>query len=249
MAVPLKQFATCAGVEPLYLGEDTSFHFLFKPPGLPVFPPHEGEGPSVLAWWLRRSPSAIAWPTGFEGGICHRLDTSTSGLVLVSRDLAELEGARARFGQREFRKRYLFLTAGSVAWIQNHVTAEVGHHPDNRRKMVVRRGHHTPHRGKWYEASTEFDRVEIWPGGISLWQATITTGVMHQIRVHAAWVGLALLGDGLYGGEKAPGPTATAPFWLHHLSSSSEGWSSPEAPLPEVWQRVSSTPRDLDSQA
>ena len=77
--------------------------------------------------------------------------------------------------------------------------------------MVVRRGRNTPHRGRWYPADTRFRQLDG-----PLWQATITTGVMHQIRAHAAAVGLPLTGDRIYGGD----PWSEAPpglsFALHH---------------------------------
>lgn len=72
--------------------------------------------------------------------------------------------------------------------------------------MVHERGRTTPHRGRWYPAHTELSRHRG-----ATWKALITTGVMHQIRAHAASVGLALDGDRLYGGRD----TGT-PFALHH---------------------------------
>ena len=56
------------------------------------------------------------------------------------------------------------------------------------------------------------------------------TGVMHQIRVHAAFLGLALAGDRLYGG----GPGG---FRLHHVGLSGGRWSTSSVPLP-AWARV-----------
>ena len=57
----------------------------------------------------------------------------------------------------------------------------------------------------------------------------MSSGVMHQIRVHAASVGLPLLGDKLYGGG------GSGRFWLHH--SRLGGWpgEAPELPVPEEW--------------
>ena len=59
---------------------------LFKPAGLTVFPPHaDPEGDCVLGRLLADDPARaeLAWPTGFEGGIAHRLDRSTSGALVV----------------------------------------------------------------------------------------------------------------------------------------------------------------------
>ncbi len=71
--------------------------------------------------------------------------------------------------------------------------------------MVIERGRATPHRGRWYDADTRLRHL-----GGPLWEAVIVTGVMHQIRLHAASVGLALSGDRLYGGR------GDEPFRLHH---------------------------------
>ena len=44
------------------------------------------------------------------------------------------------------------------------------------------------------------------------WEATMSTGVMHQIRAHAAFLGIPVLGDRRYGG----GPEVDGGFHLHH---------------------------------
>ena len=99
--------------------------------------------------------------------------------------------------------------------------------------MVVQRGQSTPHRGKWYAADTRFRRIRPVAGGW-LWEAVITTGVMHQIRVHAAFVGIALRGDRLYGGGAPDGDRpANAPFQLHHLGLSGAGFQTEPVPRPD----------------
>ena len=99
--------------------------------------------------------------------------------------------------------------------------------------MVVQRGRKTPHRGKWLAASTTFRRLGQTCDGGHVWEAQMRTGVMHQIRVHAAFVGLALRGDPRYGGGAAF--SEDVPFLLHHMGLSGPGLSPPEAPLPAYW--------------
>ena len=70
--------------------------------------------------------------------------------------------------------------------------------------------------------------------GLSLWQAKMRTGVMHQIRLHAAFAGIALDGDKRYGGEQAPSFFPTK-FALHHLGMKTEGWCPVQAPVLEWW--------------
>jgi 23S rRNA pseudouridine1911/1915/1917 synthase len=207
-------------IEDLTIGADARHIYLRKPPGVPVFPPHaDPDGDCVLRRWLGQAGPG-PWPEGFEGGIAHRLDTATSGVLVAARTPADLERLRAEMRDRRLRKFYVLRSHGSADFAERVLETPIAHHPRRRDRMVVRRGPRTTHRGKWYEAWTRLRRL-----GGGLWEAEIRTGVMHQIRVHAASVGLPLTGDAIYGG--APGP-----FLLHHARIAGPGWASPFAPPP-----------------
>jgi 23S rRNA-/tRNA-specific pseudouridylate synthase len=203
---------------------------LHKPGGVPVFPPHDDPADDcVLARYLATGPTAHDWPEGFAGGIAHRLDVQTSGALLVADDPAELTAIRAAFREGAFTKRYRFVAAKDVSWDHNVCERPIAHDRRRKRRMVVQRGATTPHRGRWYPAHTRFRRLDD-----ALWEAVITTGVMHQIRVHAAFVGLPLLGDRLYGG----GPGG---FRLHHVGLSGAGFATTPVPAPS-WLRSPRAP-------
>ena len=209
---------------------------LVKPPGIPVFPPHaDPGGDCMLHRWAEASSvqSAVAWPRGFEGGIAHRLDTPTSGQVLAARTLEDLDRVRACFASGELVKRYRLITCRDVPWDTHEVTSRLAHDKRRKGRMVVERGRQTPHRGKWYPAKTTFSRVGRVEDGW-LWEALITTGVMHQIRVHAAIVGIPLVGDRRYGGG-APMQGQSVDFYLHHLGLSGPDLAPPSVPLPDFW--------------
>ncbi len=211
---------------PALLHTDDQHSILYKPAGLPVFPLHAApDQPSLLKWWLEQPEyRAGGWPEGFEGGIAHRLDNGTSGLVVAARSLERLVALRGEFAGRELRKFYRFCSSGEVRFDLRRVEAMIAHHPRDDRRMVVRAGREAAHRGQWYPAWSEFRRIA---GG--LWQAEIRTGVMHQIRAHAASIGLALDGDRLYGGIAAEGG-----FVLAHAEIRGPGWefALPGALLP-----------------
>ena len=202
-----------ACVTPRLLREDPDWLWLAKPAGLPVFPPHtDPDGPCLLAWLLQQRPEQDQpFAQGFAGGLAHRLDVSTSGVVLAARSPEALAIARAAFSEGRLQKHYRFVTDRDVPWDEHHVTTPVAHHKRRRGRMVVQRGANTPHRGKWYPADTRFLRTPVG------WEATIRTGVTHQVRVHAAWVGLPIVGDRLYGGAHARGAPDGVRFLLHHL--------------------------------
>ena len=203
-----------------------------KPAGVPVFPPHaDPGGDCVLARLIAASPQRAfqAWPTGFEGGIAHRLDTDTSGALLVADDVAELAALRLAFASGVLRKRYRLRSRGEVPWADNVCELEIGHDARHRGRMVVRRGRDTPHRGRWFSAHTEFRSV-----GGGLWDVVITTGVTHQIRVHAAFVGLPIVGDRRYGGGP---PLDEGPaLCLHHVGLSGPGVATTPVVSP-LWAR------------
>jgi 23S rRNA pseudouridine1911/1915/1917 synthase len=205
----------------LVLDRDDRHLYLFKPAGLPVFAPHDDPAGDCLA--ARVAAAGLAgegpWPPGFEAGLAHRLDTVTSGVVVAARTPEALAALRAAFAAASLRKFYVFESAGRVDFTERIVTAPIAHHPSRKDRMVCPwpdrpTPDHTPHRGKWYPAWTCISRRG------AAWQAEIRTGVMHQVRVHAAFVGLALTGDRLYGG--APGA-----FRLHHARIVGDGWRSP----------------------
>ncbi|MEQ1568292.1 MAG: pseudouridine synthase, partial [Myxococcota bacterium] len=169
-----------------------------KPSGVPVFPPHgDPAGDCVLARLLAQEPAraAIAWPEGFEGGLVHRLDTETSGAVALARDLDDLVFLRELFRGRQLVKTYRLVVRRSPTWDTHRCDRPIAHDPRRAGRMVVQRGERTPHRGKWLPAETSFTRLED-----TLFEARMSTGVMHQIRVHAAFLGIPLAGDARYGG-------------------------------------------------
>lgn len=203
---------------------------LAKPAGLPVLPPHaDPEGDCLLARLLADDPqrAALPWPEGFEGGLVHRLDISTSGAVAVADDVEQLLVLRSCFADKRLHKRYRLWAARDVPWSEHRCDLSLAHDRRHRGRMVVRRGARTPHRGRWLPAETRFRRIAG-----RLWEATMHTGVMHQIRLHAAFLGIPILGDRRYGGGPTP---ADAPdglsFYLHHVGF--EGAGVCTAPVPE----------------
>lgn len=229
---------------PAVLGLEPYIAYLWKPPGLPVFPPHApdaaaapdaavapGQPDSVQAWWAAQPDApACAFPEGFESGIAHRLDTATSGLLVVARSEAALGALRAAFAGRALRKLYVLRAAASPAeagFTDRVVELPIAHHPKSRRRMIVQDRAVKQHRGRWYPAWTRFSWLGPDPAGGQLWQAEIRTGVMHQIRVHALASGLPLLGDPLYGAG------TEGPFLLHHGCVVFPDRVSPVAPLPD----------------
>lgn len=210
--------------------ESASVLVVDKPSGIPCFPKcfgtdqhTEKKQEDSVFYRLSLLDSGIAdipWPTGFEGGIAHRLDTATSGQLLVAKTMDTLIALRREFTEKKLQKHYVFLTQKQVSWTENTVNFAIAHDKKHKKRMVVQRGSNTEHRGRWLAASTHFRII----GKHREWclvHATMHTGVMHQIRVHAAITGLALLGDSLYGGGASPS-FFPSDFALHHVGIMSD---------------------------
>ena len=124
-----------------------------------------------------------------------RLDRETSGVVVLSRT-AELGSRLQRaVAQRRVRKTYLAILTGRLEESRT-VDAPIGPDPDSpfaARQWVV------PNSGR--PASTTFEPISH-ADGYTLARVGLHTGRRHQIRVHAAFIGHAILGDKLYGPDQ-----------------------------------------------
>jgi 23S rRNA pseudouridine1911/1915/1917 synthase len=129
-----------------------------------------------------------------EGGLCHRLDTDTSGVLLAARTRAAWEAVRRAFAERRVDKRYLAVVTGPVA-DEGAVALPLRHRGDHVEPTLD---------GSGREALTDF-RVLARHGDAALLEVWIRTGVLHQIRAHLAGIGAPVLADALYGGRPHPG--------------------------------------------
>ena len=216
----------------IVLSESPDLLWLLKPAGLSVFPLHNAPEKDCLLHRLleERRDQENDFPERFKGGLLHRLDISTSGIVLAVKTPEALLRFRGLFTEKALLKTYRFISDRRVPWESNQVSASIAHDKRRKKRMVVQRSPSTPHRGKWYPAQTHFRRI-----GETLWEATMRSGVMHQIRVHAAFVGLPLAGDPIYGGGSLMQAPEGVQFALHHARIEGPGLESITAPTPEWW--------------
>jgi 23S rRNA pseudouridine1911/1915/1917 synthase len=172
--------------------EDEHLLIINKPRGLTV---HAGAGETgaTLVDVLRAhgvTLSNVGPPE--RGGIVHRLDKDTTGVMAVCKTDAAHWALAAAFEARTVKKTYLALVSG-VPRSPGRVEAPIARHPVSRQKMVV-----APH-GK--VAITQYEVLERWPK-FALCEIDLLTGRTHQIRVHFAYLGNPVAGDAVYGGVK-----------------------------------------------
>ncbi len=168
-----------------------------KPAGLVVHPaPGHWRG-TLVHGLLYRFPDLGSLNGVQRPGIVHRLDATTSGLMVVARNGLAQEGLFRDFKARRVEKEYLALCYGTPPSKEGEVHYPVGRDPYNRMRMaVVDDG-----RDAWTDYST------IWSqNGYSFVRCRLHTGRTHQIRIHLQAVKCPLVGDRLYA------PSRKSPF-------------------------------------
>ena len=180
------------------LHEDDALVALDKPGGIPGHALDPRQRGTAAAFLLARYPEMADVGDPLAPGLVHRLDSGTSGLLVAARTRAAHCALRAALRARAVEKRYLAWVAGDASALDGaRVALPLAHDPRDRRRMLPA----TAGVRAW-PAET---RLAIVAAGRerSLVEATILTGVTHQVRVHLAARGHPVLGDVLYGGAPA----------------------------------------------
>ncbi len=199
-----------AAVPVRILFEDQALLAADKPAGMPVHPLSGDETGTLMNGLVARYPelAAVGDPPLMAGAL-HRIDTGTSGVVLVARSAAAFDAVRAQFTEQSVEKIYLALVEGHVA-LPGHLVHGLAHQPGLPYcKMTDARALSGPQRV--LHAETAY-RPLGWHGRDTLLEVTIRTGVTHQIRCQLALNGMPIVGDTLYGARAMTGGTR---FFLH----------------------------------
>ncbi|KAK6256918.1 hypothetical protein QUC31_000377 [Theobroma cacao] len=135
-------------------------------------------------------------------GIVHRLDKGTSGLLVVAKDEHSHSHLSEQFKQHTIQRVYISLSCGVPSPSAGRVDISIGRDSNNRVRMIAVPG--LNHHGRARHAASRYKVIEVLAGGGSaLIQWRLETGRTHQIRAHAKYMGIPLLGDEVYGGTKS----------------------------------------------
>jgi len=184
---------------PCIIFEDEHLLVVNKPAGWNTHAPSPYAGEGIYDWLKHREPR---WASL---AIIHRLDKETSGVLVFGKSPLANRSLTEQFTQRMVRKKYLFLTDRPVPTKPLTVETE-----------LIRQGEKYISRPGGEPAETRFTPVSnskfsVKNAGLKMMIAEPHTGRTHQIRVHAAENGFAILGDALYGG------TASSRVFLHAM--------------------------------
>jgi len=174
--------------------EDEDLAVLDKPAGIVCHSGagvHSGTLVNALLFRMKRLP--LGDP--LRPGIVHRLDKLTSGLLVVAKNDRSLRALASQFKNREVKKEYLALVYGKPEPSKGTIDMPLGRDPIDRKKISVR-AHRVRSAVTHYEIFRQYKMF-------TLLRVRIDTGRTHQIRVHLSQIGHPVVGDALYGCNRA----------------------------------------------
>lgn len=141
--------------------------------------------------WLRMKKR---YPEATGPLIVHRLDMSTSGILLIAKSKEVHKHLQSQFIKRTVKKRYVAILDGQVKGEEGTIDLPLRVDLDDRPRQLVCHEHGKSGRTQWkvLERSQGRTRVHFYP----------ITGRTHQLRVHAAHsdgLSIPIVGDDLYG--------------------------------------------------
>jgi 23S rRNA pseudouridine1911/1915/1917 synthase len=187
--------------------EDADVVVVDKPPGVAAHPTPGWTGPTVLQGLLAAGHTVATSGAAERQGIVHRLDATTSGLMVVAKSEPAYSALKRAFREREVDKVYHALVQGHPDPLRGTVDAPIGRHPSGDGRFAIVAG------GR--PSVTHYDTLEAFRAA-SLAEIILETGRTHQIRVHMAAIRHPCVGDRLYGAD----PVLAAHLgltrqWLH----------------------------------
>jgi tRNA pseudouridine32 synthase / 23S rRNA pseudouridine746 synthase len=172
------------------LHEDGSLLAIDKPAGMLSVPGRGEANHDCVALRVQADvPDAL---------VVHRLDQATSGVMLFGRGAAVQRALSIAFAERHVAKRYEAVVHGLVATDRGEIDLPLLTDWPNRPRQKVDHAAGKPSLTRWRvlsrDAASKTTRLQLEP----------VTGRSHQLRVHLAAIGHAIVGDTLY----APPPHA-----------------------------------------
>lgn len=201
---PVAPCPVAGGAHLTSLHADDALLVLAKPAGLLSVPGRGADKQDCLS-----ARASQQWPDAL---VVHRLDMATSGLLLMARTPAVQRALSQAFAERQVEKRYQAVVQGCMTapasdW--GDIELPIAADWERRPLRVIDHQHGKPSHTRWrvlgVDSAAQTTRLELSP----------VTGRTHQLRVHLAAIGHAILGDALYADATTQ---ARAPRLLLHAT-------------------------------
>ena len=202
--------------------EDEGLIVLNKPAGIAV---HGGSG---LDFGVIEAMREVTGKKYLE--LIHRIDKDTSGLLMISKKRSALKVLQQHLVDRTIQKHYLCLAKGQPALNEQRIDAPLLRYTLTSGERRVKVDAQDPQAKESQTDIIVHGRFTLNEQPVSLLEAKPLTGRTHQIRVHLAHIGHAILGDDKYNVHDKSGVHRLC---LHAWRLDIPGYETITAPLPD----------------
>lgn len=256
--------------------EDDQLIVVNKPAGMTVHPAPGSRSGTLVHALLYHCKDTLSGIGGvMRPGIVHRIDKDTSGLLVVAKTDRAHQYLSRQFAKHTVERVYICLTRSAPKPRSGRIESRIARSPQDRKKMAVVRGTHQDMMSsevgrhavtnyKYIKGFGQMPNASVGAPRVSYLECRLETGRTHQIRVHLAHLGCPLLGDPLYGKQRAFNTTKTeeeiavrdaiAAFKRQALHAATLGFKHPitkeflsfNSPLPEDMANLEATLQGLN---
>jgi 23S rRNA pseudouridine1911/1915/1917 synthase len=212
-------------LKPQVLVAEKDFLLVYKPPKMHSSPLAGSAGENVLDWSAESFPEimGLTGRKAGEGGLLHRLDYETHGLLLIARNRIAMEALLARQVEGKIQKEYCALVSekktvlpgfppeetkkadwvfeGKAGEAFEIISAFRPYGPGRKTVRPVLIDAQKGTEGNELYTTEILQSVSINGTGFLALRIRISKGFRHQIRCHLAWLGVPILNDSLYGAD------------------------------------------------
>ncbi len=195
--------------------EDNNILVVNKQQGIPVHPDRDQKEGTLIdnVQEYLYEKGEFSKKNSFQPALCHRIDRNTGGLVIIAKTPGALEIMLEKIKNREIKKYYQCLVAGTMEKDSAELTAYL--EKDERKSRVFI--NNTPSKNS-LKIVTRY-KVLAKQKDMSLLEVELVTGRTHQIRAHLASIGHPIIGDGKYGSNQINRPLGAKyqALWAYKL--------------------------------
>lgn len=198
-------------MEPTIIFEDDYLMVVDKPSGLVVNDSATtNEQLTVQKWFadkigiLRQAQDDNEKEFVEKGGIVHRLDRDTSGVMVLAKTAGAYDNLKMQFLERKTKKKYTALIHGKLRDAAGEVSKPVTRHPKDRHRFTVGGDLSRTAITEWKKVA-EYKRQDMEHGRVdelTLMDLFPHTGRTHQLRVHMQYLHHPIVSDRVYGFRK-----------------------------------------------
>ncbi|TAJ17185.1 MAG: RluA family pseudouridine synthase [Planctomycetota bacterium] len=194
-----------AGLDFRVLYEDEDVIAIDKPAGMVAHPSTTVRGGTVSELATARFGALPAAQGADRPGIVHRLDSETSGVMVLARSDAAAASLVEQFRERRVRKVYHGIVQGEARFDTDWIEFSLARSAENEGRVQIARD------GDGKPASTFYRTLERFDGAAFL-ELEPKTGRTHQLRAHLEAIDMPLFGDPLYRGRRRTSLAREAPI-------------------------------------